>query len=836
MHKAFENVIYEAHTKYPLFYLINLHHLDESKGIEREECREHFGSDLGKIAKAAVKLNKKWKGEAIESLKVAYSDFVKMRMTRLDLQDNKIDELVRNDDMVILPRLPSEKELLYEFIEIFNHPQLFNDYEKYKTDKPLNWFEKLFFNKGDGAQGIRDNHKSKEGDFLGHELKILNVRYFDHRSFYDVNRDNGIQNRYATWQSYMGLNSNQPNKIHRLLVDFIWKHRRKIMSSTNNSSFLVGKFQKAIHDVYIGPIAGIAVVLLVYKLFCVVYHITGKKENSEMYNVEKKILKFVGKGEGIWANDIWCVQHLFNKDGKIISSTTEETRISYDSQNTNPKDNFWFEDLELKGEVNSNESMLERFDSLSWRKVHRLVCICGNAFALERLRTIMYWKFWNKPFLEKHTSLKFIGLFFAMLILFGGIIIISFSSATLAIDTVKFATKDDGEENDEEKDDGGFWSEWRKNEIVWGIRICFFLFFNVALPLKDMCNYGALPMAWHVVQYQYSKWKYKKAEKYKMCSDDNKKNHPYLHKFECKNEGEPHPKGHEKKLPSKWDITFKALGRVLRGKSRDDDNSLVSTGDTWSYYGKRFVWYMVILFVMFFFCIALMLYTTIVIPLKKILLYAYVFLYSDKGDIDGNLGKNLACFVMVMVIAFCSWLLHDVMKYNNVDMLTFDNDGEGADNKNVKLWENYMVSNYPEQKAHIDRHRFAALFASFKYYQQNTDSDSGRTVLGPFVWLFFVVAFYGLMFLIKKVGTMSLFLKLGETEQKIKTGFGPNKKWFSKKLILYGGGVVVIFALVLSIWAMEYYGVYMRMKSDIEDKVAEERKEFSMKNPEASFI
>lgn len=863
----FANFYNETHIKYPLFYLINLRHLEKEYASKKVDVLKYF--PLGNVSlpnpekdkalsirNLAVKLRDKWREEAIKSFQDAYSDFVRMRMTRVDRNGRRIDELMRKDDMEILPSLPSEKELFYEFVEIFNHRDLFNDYDKYdkrvnvNREPRLNWFEHLFIYQKDNDKekkgDIRAEHAQQGDDFLGHKLKILNVRYFDHRSFYDVNRDNGVVRRYATWQSYMSLTGEQPNQIHRLLVDFIIKHRRKIKSSTNNSSFLVGKFQKAIHDVYIYPIAGIAGVLLLYKLICVVYHIIGKDENSKVYNVEKKILKFVGKGEGIWANDIWCVQHLFNKDGKIISNRTETELIQYKSDNPNPKENIWFKDLELKdGPEDNDYNTLEKFKSLSWRNVHRLVCICGNALALKGLRTSLK----IAPKDEQSRWWWFVPLFGLMLFLFVGIIGISFSSATLAIDAVKAVTKDEDEENDEENDDGGFWSWWRENQIVWGVRIGLLLLFNVVLPVKETINYGALSMAWHVVQYQYSAWKYDEAKKYEMCSKDAKENHPYLYKFECKDEGaaagpagsaavggEPPRKGHEKKLPSKGDITFKAFWRWVRGKPRDNADKYVSTGDAWSYYGRRTGWFTIKLLAMFFFFIALLLYITIVIPLKKIVLYAYVFLYSDKDDIDGALGKTLACGVMLSVIAFCSWLLYDVMKYNNADRLTPSLEDYGADNKNVKLWESYLVSNYPEQKAHIDRHRFAALFASFKHYEQNTDSKSGSTVLGPFVWLFLVVAFYGLMFLIKKVKAMSFFWKLGEQEQKIGTGSKPKKgSWGTKKVIFYGG-VIIIFMLVLSIWAMEYYGVYMRMKSDIEDKVEEEKKEFLRKNPEASFI
>lgn len=193
----------EAHIKYPLFYLINIRYLEKEDASKKVEVMNYFSPittksteitlaekstvNLNEISTAAAKLHKKWKREAIKSFQDAYSDFVRMRMTRVDRNGERIYELMRKDDMEILPSLPSEEELFYEFVEIFDHRDLFNDYDNYdkrvnvNKDQRLNWFEHLFFYQK-GANGeekgdIRAEHARQGDDFLGHRLKILNVRY-----------------------------------------------------------------------------------------------------------------------------------------------------------------------------------------------------------------------------------------------------------------------------------------------------------------------------------------------------------------------------------------------------------------------------------------------------------------------------------------------------------------------------------------------------------------------------------------------------------------------------------------------------------------------------------
>ena len=84
---------------------------------------------------------------------------------------------------------------------------------------------------------------------------------------------------------------------------------------------------------------------------------------------------------------------------------------------------------------------------------------------------------------------------------------------------------------------------------------------------------------------------------------------------------------------------------------------------------------------------------------------------------------------------------------------------------------------------------------------------------------------YGLLFLVKNVKKLPLFTGSSNAEDDVSyISDEDDEHWLLKafrSLIKYGG-VFIIFILILSIWAVEYYTVYTKMKSEIDKKMEDQ--------------
>ena len=801
----FKNTKNEYHIKYPLFLLKNLRYLDLDddstksgfvnqviKYFYQDVLQEKKNERIELIRKAAIEQSKIWKHDAIGSLREAYAEFVRQWM--INGKNNKSeDENIMNK---ILPIFPSEDTLFYEFVMIFYDSNLFNDYNKYPNSNVSedNWYESLFDIK-ENIENKSDLHFYKDDKYLGHKLKILNVRYFDHRSFYKVNREHSVYNRYVVWRDdYMRLNNadDSNNQIHELIADFIVKNKYEITKSTRNSSFLVGKFQSAIKNVYNMPILAITWTLLVYKIICVVAYITGRNNNNGPYNIEKKILGFVKKDESIWAEDIWCIKYLFDGGDKIILGNELFNKNEYNTPIPNCiENNIWCKDF--KKTEDNDENMIEMYESLTLQKIHRSVCISSSSLFLNSfIKNVLEMNNNKNTGYETLNKLKPFGIklllcFICLLII--AVSVVSLSFVFLIVYKNKKLYDDEGVEY-----------------TIFATVVCFFI---ILLPLIQFKRYGTYRMISNYIRMNYDKWKYKWMKENNVCMREGQdKNSIYSSRYDCESGDNS---DHWKTLPGILDF-----GKV------DEENCISWGSALWYRIQKLGIIVFVKLPVYLIFVAAVLFYLVIVKPLKDILLYIYVFFYTESHHVNKTLEKSLNFMVTLLIIIFCIILLTRVLKHNNADNIV--NNKATEDNENsVKLWENYLVSNYPEQKTHIDLHRFAALFTWFRSYEKNKKDDSGKLELGPFLYLFFVLMFYGLLFLVKNVKKLPLFTgspNEGDDAPYISDEDDEHWLWKAFKSVIKYGGVFIIFILILSIWAVEYYTVYMKMKSEIDKKVA----------------